>query len=87
VRGEAYLAGHQGSEAAAEFQKILDQRGVVQNEPIGALAHLGLARAYVLQGETTKARAAYLNFFALWKDANAGIPVLQQAKSDYAKLQ
>jgi predicted Zn-dependent protease len=76
VRGQAYLAGYQGSEAAGEFQKILDQRGVVQNKPIGALAHLGLARAYVLQGDTTKARAAYLNFFALWKDADAGIPRL-----------
>jgi len=86
VRGEAYLAGHQGSEAAAEFQRILDQRGVVQNEPIGALAHLGLARAYILQGDASKARAAYLNFFALWKDADAGVPVLQQAKSEYAKL-
>jgi len=86
VRGEAYLAGHQGSEAVAEFQKILDHRGVVQNEPIGALAHLGLARAYVLQGDTSKARAAYLNFFALWKDADAGVPVLQQAKSEYTKL-
>jgi hypothetical protein len=68
-------------------RKILDQRGVVQNEPIGALAHLGLARAYVLQGDTTKARAAYQNFFTLWKDADAGIPVLQQAKAEYAKLQ
>jgi cytochrome c-type biogenesis protein CcmH/NrfG len=68
-------------------QKILDQSGVVQNEPIGALAHLGLARAYVLQGDTAKARAAYQNFFTLWKDADAGIPVLQQAKAEYAKLQ
>jgi tetratricopeptide (TPR) repeat protein len=87
VRGEAYLAEHQGSEAAAEFQKILDQRGVVLNEPIGALAHLGLARAYVTQGDSSKARAAYQDFFTLWKDADAGIPVLQQAKAEYAKLQ
>lgn len=86
VRGEAYLAGHQGSEAAAEFQKILDHRGVVLNEPIGALAHLGLARAYVLQADTTKARAAYQDFFTLWKDADADIPILQQAKAEYAKL-
>jgi eukaryotic-like serine/threonine-protein kinase len=87
VRGEAYLAGHQGDETAAEFQKILDQRGVVQNEPIGALAHLGLARAYVLQGNATKARAAYQDFFTLWKEADVDIPILQQARAENAKLQ
>ncbi len=87
VRGEAYLVGHQGSEAAAEFQKILDHRGVVFNEPIGALAHLGLARAYALQGETAKARAAYNDFLTLWKDADPDIPILRAAKSEYAKLQ
>jgi Flp pilus assembly protein TadD/predicted Ser/Thr protein kinase len=87
VRGEAYLAAHRGSEAAAEFQKILDQRGVVFNEPIGALAHLGLARAYALQGDTTKARAAYNDFLTLWKDADPDIPILRAAKSEYAKLQ
>ena len=87
VRGEAYLAGHQGSEAAAEFQKILDHRGVVGNEPIGALAHLGLARAWVLRGDTAKARAAYNDFLTLWKDADSDIPVLIAAKSEYAKLQ
>jgi eukaryotic-like serine/threonine-protein kinase len=62
VRGQAYLAAHRGTEAATEFQKILDHRGVVVNEPIGALAHLGLARAYVLQGNTPKAKAAYQDF-------------------------
>jgi serine/threonine protein kinase len=87
VRGEAYLAARQGSEAAAEFQKILDWRGVVLNEPIGALAHLGLARAFVLQGDATKARIAYQDFLALWKDADADIPILRQAKAEYAKLQ
>jgi eukaryotic-like serine/threonine-protein kinase len=86
VRGEAYLAAHRGSEAAAEFQKILDQRGVVFNEPIAALAHLGLARAYALQGDTAKARTAYQDFLALWKDADPDIPILQQAKAEYAKL-
>jgi len=86
VRGQAYLAAHQGSEAAAEFQKILDHRGVVQNEPIGALAHLGQARAYALQGDTAKARAAYNDFFSLWKDADADIPVLNAAKAEYARL-
>jgi len=87
VRGEAYLAAHLGSEAAVEFQKILGHRGVVLNEPIGALAHLGLARAYGMQADNTKARAAYQDFFTLWKDADAGIPVLLQAKAEYAKLQ
>ena len=87
VRGEAYLAARQGSEAAAEFQKILDHRGLVLNQPIGALAHLGLGRAYVLQGDTVKAKAAYQDFLTLWKDADPDIPVLQQAKAEYAKLQ
>jgi len=87
VRGEAYLAAHRGSETAAEFQKILDHRGVVINEPIGALAHLGLGRAYALQGDTTKARAAYQDFLTLWKDADPDIPILKQAKAEYAKLQ
>ena len=86
VRGEAYLAAHQGREAAVEFQKILDHRGVVLNEPIGALAHLQLARAYSLQGNTTKARAAYQDFLTLWKDADSDIPILKQAKAEYAKL-
>jgi len=86
VRGEAYLAAHQGREAAAEFQKILDHRGLVLNEPIGVLAHLQLGRAYVLQGDTPKARAAYQDFLALWRDADPDIPILQQAKAEYAKL-
>jgi predicted Zn-dependent protease len=87
ARGEAYLASHQGSEAAAEFQKILDHRGVVLNEPIGALAHLGLARAYAIAGDAAKAKAAYQDFLTLWKDADPDIPVLKQAKAEYAKLQ
>jgi serine/threonine protein kinase len=87
VRGEAYLAAHQGKEAAAEFQKILDHRGIVLNSPIGALAHLQIARAYVLQGDTTKAKAAYQDFLTLWKDADPDIPILIAAKSEYAKLQ
>jgi tetratricopeptide (TPR) repeat protein len=87
VRGEAYRAAHQGSEAAAEFQKILDHRGVVFNEPIGALAHLGLARAYALSGDIAKARTKYEDFIALWKDADADIPILRQARTEYAKLQ
>jgi len=87
VRGEAYLAAHKGSEAAAEFQKILDHRGLVLNQPIGALAHLGLGRAYVLQGDIPKARAAYQDFLTLWKNPDPDIPILKQAKAEYAKLQ
>jgi tetratricopeptide (TPR) repeat protein len=86
VRGEAYLAAHQGREAAAEFQKILDHRGIVLNEPIGALAHVQLGRAYAMQGDTAKSRAAYQNFLALWKDADPDIPILIQAKAEYAEL-
>jgi tetratricopeptide (TPR) repeat protein len=86
VRGEAYLAARQGSEAAAEFQKILDHRGLVLNRPIGALAHLGLGRAYVLQGDAAKAKAAYQDFLTLWKNADPDIPVLRQAQAEYTKL-
>ena len=87
VRGEAFLAAHQGTEAAAEFQKILDHRGIVSNEPIGALAHLQIGRAYALQGDTAKAKAAYQDFLTLWKDADPDIPILKQAKAEFAKLQ
>ncbi len=86
VRGEAYLAANRGGEAATEFQKIVTWRGVVVNEPIGALARLGLARAYVLQGDPVKARAAFQDFITLWKDADPDIPILQQAKAENAKL-
>ena len=86
LRGEAYVAAHQGSAAAAEFQKILGHPGVVVNEPIGALAHLGMARAYAISGDTVKAKSAYQDFFALWKDADPDIPILIAAKSEYAKL-
>jgi len=87
IRGQAFLAAHQGDQAAAEFQKIVDWRGVVASEPIGALAHLGLARAYALAGNTAKSRAAYESFFTLWKDADTDIPVLQQAKTEYSRIQ
>jgi serine/threonine protein kinase/tetratricopeptide (TPR) repeat protein len=86
VRGEAYLAKGRGSEAAREYQKLVDNRSVVQNCPLGALAHLGLGRAYTLQGDTQKARTAYQDFFALWKDADPDIPILIAAKAEYAKL-
>jgi tetratricopeptide (TPR) repeat protein len=87
VRGEAYLAAHQGREATVEFQKLLDHRGIVLNDPVGGLAHLQLARAYTLQGDTAKARAAYQDFLTIWKDADPDIPILKQAKAEYAKLQ
>jgi hypothetical protein len=86
MRGEAYLASHQGSLAAAEFQKILDHPGVVGNETIGALARLGLGRAYALSGDKAKAKAAYQDFLTLWKAADPDIPIYQQAKAEYAKL-
>jgi serine/threonine protein kinase len=86
VRGQAFLAAHQGAQAAAEFQKILDWRGVVANEPIGALAHLGLARSYALTGDTAKSRQAYNAFLTLWKDADPNIPILKQATAESAKL-
>ncbi len=86
VRGEAYLAARQGAEAAAEFQKILNHRGIVSSDPIGALAHLHLARALTLSGDKTKAKAAYQDFLTLWKDADQDIPILKQAKKDYAAL-
>jgi DNA-binding winged helix-turn-helix (wHTH) protein/tetratricopeptide (TPR) repeat protein len=87
VRGEAYLGAHQGKEAAVEFQKILDHRGIVLNEPIGALAHLQLGRAYAMQGDTAKSRAAYQDFLTLWKDADPDIPILHEAKAEFARLQ
>jgi hypothetical protein len=87
LRGEAYLMLHDGTRAAAEFQKFIDHRGVVMNFPWGALARpLGLARAYAMQGDTAKARAAYQDFLALWKDADPDVPMLKQAKAEYAKL-
>jgi eukaryotic-like serine/threonine-protein kinase len=87
IRGQAYLAAHNGTAAAAEFQKLVDHRNIVVNFPLGALAHLGLARAYVLQGDTAKAKAAYQDFLTLWKDADPDIPILKDAKAEYAKLQ
>jgi serine/threonine protein kinase/tetratricopeptide (TPR) repeat protein len=86
VRAQAYLSAEQGSAAASEFQKILDHRGLLWNCTTGSLARLGLARSYAMQGDTAKARAAYQDFLTLWKDADADIPVLVAAKSEYAKL-
>jgi predicted Zn-dependent protease len=87
IRGQAYLADGQGTQAAAEFQRILDHSGIVWNCWTGALARLGLARAYRLQGNTAEATIAYQDFLTLWKDADPDIPILKQAKAEYAKLQ
>jgi len=86
VRGQAYLMEHNGTAAAAEFQKFLDHRGIVVNYPLGALAHLGLARAYVLSGDAAKAKTAYQDFLTLWKGADPDIPIFKEAKAEYAKL-
>jgi len=86
IRGEAFLRLHDGAKAAGEYQRILDHRGI---DPVGwgySLAHLGLGRAYALQGDTGKAKAAYQDFFAVWKDADADVPVLKTAKAEYEKL-
>jgi Tfp pilus assembly protein PilF len=87
VRGLAYLRAGNGPSAAQEFQKIIDHRGIVLNFPLSALTHVGLARAYAVSGDTAKAKAAYQDFFALWKDADPDIPILKEAKAEYAKLQ
>jgi eukaryotic-like serine/threonine-protein kinase len=86
VRGQAYVAAHQYAQAVAEFQKLLDHRGIVGADPIGALAHVQLGRSFVLSGDTIKARAAYRDFLTLWKDADPDIPILRQAKAEYARL-
>jgi DNA-binding winged helix-turn-helix (wHTH) protein/tetratricopeptide (TPR) repeat protein len=87
VRAEAYLMLRDGNRAAVEFQKFIDHRGLVVNFPWGALARLGLGRAYALQGDAAKARAAYQDFLKLWKDADPDIPISKEAKAEYAKLQ
>jgi eukaryotic-like serine/threonine-protein kinase len=87
LRGEAYLAAHQGADAAVQFQMIIDNPIPSSYSAIGTLAQLGLGRAYALQGDTAKAKTAYQDFLALWKDADADIPILKQAKAEYAKLQ
>jgi tetratricopeptide (TPR) repeat protein/predicted Ser/Thr protein kinase len=87
LRGEAYLAAKQGAAAVNEFRKILEHAGVVGNEPLAALAHLGLGRAYSLAGDSAKSKTAYQDFFALWKDADPNVPILKQTRAEYAKLQ
>jgi eukaryotic-like serine/threonine-protein kinase len=87
LRGEGYLLARQGQAAATEFQKLIGHRGIVINFPTGALAHLQLGRAYAMSGNTAKARSAYQDFLTLWKDADPDIPILKEAKAEYAKLQ
>jgi hypothetical protein len=87
VRGQALTALHRYADAATEFQKILDHRGIVGGDPIGALAHLQLGRTSVLAGDAVNAKAAYQEFFTLWKDADPDVPILKQARAEYAKLQ
>jgi tetratricopeptide (TPR) repeat protein len=87
LRGETYLMLHDGNRAVGEFQKFIDHRGLVGNFQWGALARLGLARAYAMQGDMVKARTAYQDFLTLWKDADTDIPIVKQAKAEYAKLQ
>jgi eukaryotic-like serine/threonine-protein kinase len=87
VRGQAYLAAHQGAQAAAQFQIIVDHPGIAGNTVVASLAHLGLARSYALQGDAAKSKVAYQDFLALWKNADPDIPILRQAKAEYAKLQ
>ena len=86
VRGAAYLALHQGAEAAAEFRKILDHPGIVISDPVGAMARLQIARAYAMQGDAAKAKAAYQDFLALWQNAEAEVPVYKEAKAEFEKL-
>jgi tetratricopeptide (TPR) repeat protein len=87
VRGQAYLQERKGIAAVAEFQKLIDHRGIVANFVTGSLAHLQIGRAYAVTGDTAKARAAYQEFFNLWKEADPDIPILKEAKAEYAKLQ
>jgi tetratricopeptide (TPR) repeat protein len=87
LRGQAYLLAHNGIAAVGEFEKLLDHRGIVQNFVTGSLAHLQIGRAYAMAGDTAKAKNAYQDFFALWKDADLDIPILKQAKAEYGKLQ
>ena len=86
MRGLAYLSARQGADAAREFQKILDHRGIVVTDPIGALAHLQLGRAFALAGDTLKAKTAYQDFLTLWKDADPHIPIVKAARAEYASL-
>ena len=86
LRGQAHLLARNGKEAAVEFQRIISHRGIVLNFPLAAVAHLGLARAHALEGDTANARVAYEDFLKLWKGADSDIPLFQEAKTEYARL-
>jgi len=86
LRGQAYLAAHEPAKAAGEFQRILDHRSIVLADPMDAMARLQLARALALSGDTVKAKSAYSDVFTLWKNADPDIPVLKQARAEYARL-
>jgi hypothetical protein len=86
VRGQAYMAAHQGVEAAAEFQRIVDHPGIVFSDPVGSVARLQLARALFSAGDTVKAKAAYQDFLTLWKEADDNIPILKQARAEFDRL-
>ena len=87
IRGMTYLAAHRGNEAAPEFEKILAHKNVVRNDTLYPLSYVGLARAYALSHDRTKALEEYRHFLTLWKDADPDVPILKQAKAEYAKLQ
>jgi tetratricopeptide (TPR) repeat protein len=87
IRGQAYLQAKRGTEAVQEFQKIVDHPGIAPTFPEHSLAKLGLGRAYKITGDAAKARAAYQDFFALWKDADPDVPILKEARGEYGKLQ
>jgi len=86
VRGEAFVAAHRYPESIAEFQKLLDHRGIVGLDPMGALAHLQLGRAFAASGDLAKSKSAYQDFFNVWKAADPNIPILMQAQAEYASL-
>jgi hypothetical protein len=86
VRGEAYLAAHRGVEAVAEFRRIREHRGIVVSDPIGALASVQLARAYLMAGDRPNAKFEYDDFLTIWKDADPEVPILKQARAEYAKV-
>jgi len=87
VRGEAYLAAHRPADAVVEFQKILNHRGLLLADPMGARARLELGRAFAMAGDASKAKAAYQDFLTLWKDADADVRILREAKAEYGKFQ
>ena len=86
VGGTAYLNLHQGPEAAEEFQKLIDHRGIVAADPVGSLAHLQLARSYTMQGDSAKAKSQYQAFFSVFKDADPGVPIVRDTQAEYGRL-